>query len=257
MNRKALLATAFLALMLLSAAPPPATASGALNSVTNGPLVATISGNSLVANSSTHQYLVVASGGVSGNYSFTAYVTAGNSTGLSITPASGTSAIGRFYTNVTAGTHAEVVTLNVNITIGSGSLQSNTTKQFLIDVVNPVVITIPVENEGGSGVANANVSLFVNNELIQSKNVTLAAGQTTNVTFVWVAYHYPTGRVTATAVISSNGQLLFSNGASETSFPIYIPGSSENTIDGYIIIACFAAAVALFFVFFRKPKPRF
>ncbi len=220
---------------------------------------ATFSGSVLVANSSTHMYVLNVSGGPSsaGNYSYNAFLSARNITGLSITPTSGTNARGVFYLNLTAGPAAEVVTVTFNLTAGSGSSQTVATRQFLVTVVNPVAITVPVTNQGSSGVQNANVSLYIDNRYIQSKNVSLSAGQSTTLTFDWIAYNYPPGNNVATVKISSNGQLFFSNGEIQTSFTIYIPGGSEASIDNYLIIGCIVAAVVLFMIYFRKPKPRF
>lgn len=226
---------------------------------TGGPIVAALGGPQLIGNGTTHEYILNVSGGPAGegNYSYTGFVQAKNTTGLSISPTTGTSAGGRFVINITAGTAAEIVTVLFNITAGSGNQQISANKTFLLTVVKPVIITVPVTNQGSSGVQNANVSLYINNKYIQSQNVTLAAGQTRNVTFDWLAYNYPAGGNVATVKISSSGQLFFGNGQIETSFTLYIPGNSANVIDNYIIIGCIAAGVLLFMIYFRKPKPRF
>lgn len=250
---------AVLLLMVSMLFVPPAAAASAQSAASGGPIVATLTGDTLVANSTTHEYVLTAAGGPvnGGNYSFTAFVTEKNSSGLAVSPTTGTSAFGIFHINVTAGSAAGIVTLTVNITAGSGSQQIYSIKNFLITVVDPVVLHVQVTNDGSAGVQNANVSLYIDNQFIQSSNVTLAAGQTTTVTFYWVAYHYPAGKNLATVSVSSNGQLLFSNGETQTSFPVYIPGSAESTVDGYIIVGCVIAAAVLFMIYFRKPKPRF
>lgn len=255
-------AIAFVVLFLASAIIPAASAlpsPAASPLATSGaPISATFKGPDLIANSSTHMYVVTLSGGPGqGNYSYNAFVTAKNMTSLSISPSTGTNALGVFYLNFTSGPAAEVVTLTLNMTSGSGSSQATASRQFLITVVDPVVIRVPVTNEGSAGVQNANVSLYINSKYIASSNVSLSAGQTTNVTFYWVAYNYPAGNNIATVKISSSGQLFFSNGEIQTSFSVYIPGSSETAIDNYLIVGCIVAAIVLFLVYFRKPKPRF
>ncbi len=259
---KVVYALVFVALFLASALLPavngsPGPAASPLTTSV-APLSATLKGPELIANSSTHMYVVTLSGGSGqGNYSYNAFVNAKNMTSLSISPSTGTNALGVFYLNFTSGPAAEVVTLTLNTTSGSGSSQATASRQFLITVVDPVVIRVPVTNEGSAGVQNANVSLYINNKYIASNNVSLSAGQTSNVTFYWVAYSYPTGNNMATVKISSSGQLFFSNGEIQTSFSIYMPGSTQTAIDNYLIVACVGAAMVLFLIYFRKPKPRF
>ena len=251
------LAFAFLLLLLVPASG--ASASAAPSAQYGGPIVATFYGPSLIANSSTHEYIINATGGPlsGGNYSYTAFVSEKNSTGLSVSPSAGTSAAGVFYMNLTTGPAAGVVTLKVNITAGTGDQQVASIKQFLITVVNPIVITVPVTNQGTAGVQNANISLYINSRFISAQTVSLSAGQSTNVTFDWLEYHYPSGNNVATVTVVSNGTLLFANGQAQTSFNVYVPGNTANTIDSYIILGCVVAAVLLFMIYFRKPKPRF
>lgn len=257
-KRTAIAVILLLLLSMLAYVPSAAHASSASPSVSfGGPIEASLSGPTLISSSTTQQYVLTVTGGPAGNYSYTAYVSAKNTTGLSPTPTTGTSADGIFYINVTTGGTAEVVTLTTNITAGTGNAQIYSIKSFLITVVNPITITVPVTNEGSSGVQNANVSLYVNNKYIESRNLTLSAGQTSNVTFSWLSSNYPPGTNTATVIISSSGQLFFANGQVQTSFPIYIPGGASAAIDNYIILGCVAAAIALFMIYFRKPKPRF
>lgn len=252
-------AIAFAVLLLFLVPVPGASASARPSAQYGGPIVATISGPGLVANSTTHEYIINATGGPSngGNYSYTAFVSEKNSTGLSVSPSAGTSSGGVFYMNLTTGPAAGVVTLKVNITVGVGDQQIASVKQFLITVVNPVVITVPVTNQGTAGVQNANVSLYINNKFVSSQMVSLSAGQSKNVTFDWLEYHYPSGNNVATVTVVSNGTLLFANGQAQTSFNVYVPGGTANTIDSYIILGCIVAAVLLFMIYFRKPKPRF
>jgi hypothetical protein len=107
------------------------------------------------------------------------------------------------------------------------------------------------------GVKDANVSLYVNGHYVGSQIVNLSAGQSTDVTFKWVAYSYPAGKNTATVVINSSSGLVFANGQSVTSFTIYIPGKSGTYIDDYLIVASIFAAVILVLLLLRKPKPRY
>lgn len=224
-----------------------------------GPIVASLSGRTIVANGTTQGYVLNVTGGPvgQGNYSYTAFVYAKNTTGLSVTPTTGTDAQGVFYLNLTAGVQPEIVTLTINITAGAGSQQVYSVKSFLVNVVRPVTVTVPVTNEGPSGVQNANVSLYVDGSYVQSRNVTLSAGQTTNVTFTWLAYHYPAGSNIATVSINASGHVLFSNGETQTSFTIYIPGGTTTAIDNYLVVGCIVAGIVLFMIYFRKPKPRF
>ncbi|MEM3851471.1 MAG: CARDB domain-containing protein [Methanomassiliicoccales archaeon] len=246
-----ILVFALLTATLLSATPSTAA---------TPPVSATLSGPTLVASGSTHTYVLRVSGGPSltgkANYSFSAVLHAKNTTGLSITPTSGSSALGVFYINITAGGAAEIVTATFNITSGSGSSVVNASKSFLITVVHAIVITVPVINEGQVGVTYANLSLYINGRYIETETVNLSAGQKTSVTFQWVAYSYPTGTITATVVINSTGNLLFENGQVSTSFPIYIKGAPSNAVDDYLIAAIIVAAVVLVLFVFRRPKPR-
>lgn len=221
---------------------------------------AVLQGPTLIANSTTAHYKLIVGGGPAssggGNYSYTATVSARNTTGVSISPVSGSSALGVFYVNITAGGSAEVLTAKFNITSGTGSDRVNVTREFLITVVHPVVITVPVSNEGNVGVQGANITLYINGHYIGTKEVNLSAGATENVTFVWLAYSYPQGKSTATVIVNSTGSLVFSNGQTETSFTIYIPGNGNRLVEDYIIVGIIFAAALFVLLALRRAKPR-
>ncbi len=256
--RRTLLAIAVL--LLLSPFVSGAAIAAPAHQNTSAPLNVALAGPSLVANASTSHYYLNLSGGPTGvapfNYSYVATVHASNATGSSITPSSGKSPTGVFAVNITAISVSGVMTIVVNASYTAGSATVNSSRSFLIDVVHPVLITVPVVNSGSTGVHNVPVSMYIDGNFIQSETVSIPAHNETNVTFDWVAYKYSPGTHYVTLVIDSNGTLLFANGARQTTVSLYIPGNTFTVIDDMLISAIIFASVAFFMIYMRRPKPR-
>ncbi|MBX8631068.1 MAG: hypothetical protein KIY12_05375 [Thermoplasmata archaeon] len=260
MNRRAL--TSFIAALMLlpfflltgvQTASTPAYAS-------TPPLVVTLAGPDIVANGSTNTYYINITGGpttsASYNYSYTATIHSANVTGSSVSPSTGKSSSGSFPVNITSTTDAGIMTVAVNATFSSPGVTVNKSVSFLIKVVHPVVIRVPIYNSGPSGIRNVPVSLFVDGSFVATQVVSIPAHSSVNVTFDWVSYSYTPGAHTVTVVIDSNSTLLFSNGARQTSFTIYIPGNTFVEIDDLLITGIIIAAFFFVLIYFRKPKPR-
>ena len=226
----------------------------------SAPLNVYLAGPSLVANGSTSQYYLNLSGGPSGstsfNYSYSATVHASNITGSSVSPSSGKSPTGVFPINITATSGSGVMTIVVNASYAAGSVTVNKSQSFLITVVHPIVIIVPIVNNGNVGVHNVPVSMYVDGVFVQSQTVSIAAHNETNITFDWIAYSYSPGTHYITLVIDHNGTLLFSNGARRTTVTLYIPSSTFTMIDDLLISGIILASVAFFLIYMRRPKPR-
>jgi len=223
------------------------------------PINSQFQGPVLVANNSTHTYTLTITGGGGpagqNNYTYSASLEASNTSGMTVTPSTGSGNSGKFAMNITFG-NAEIVTVQFNITSRYAGLNYTHSMYFLIHVVKPVVIRVPVTNTGMAGVKDVNVSLFIDGRFIESVNVTLSPGQTEAITFLWLSYVYPAGEHTATVIVNSNQSLVLQNGKAEATFAITIPGNTNTLINDYLITGIFAAAFVFVLLYFRKPKPR-
>ena len=248
-------------LIVLSAfIAPMGRSPSAVASASYAPLDVYFSGPDIVANGSTNSYYLNITGGpavsAGSNYSYSASIQARNTTGSSIQPSTGKSPSGSFQVNITSMSPSGIMTVVINASFTSSGITVNKTESFLINVVHPVVITIPIYNEGSSGIRNAPVSLYVDGHFIQTQTVSVGAHQTVNVTFDWISYSYAPGSHTLTVVIDANNTLLFSNGARTTSITIYLPGNTFTEIDDVLISGIIVAAAFSVLIFFRRPKPR-
>jgi hypothetical protein len=256
--RKYLLAFAVAILLL------PALSGGAIavpaHQNSSAPVVVTLGGPSLVANASTSQYYLNLTGGPSGvssfNYSYSAVIHAANVSGSSITPSTGSSHTGVFPVNITSTSSIGVMTVVVNASFASAGVTVNKSQSFIIRVVHPITITVPVRNNGNEGIHNVPISMYVDGVFKQSTTVSIPAHNEINVTFEWIAYTYSPGTHVVTLVIDYNGTLLFSNGARQTTINLYIPGSTFTVLDNLLTAGIIFAAIVFFMIFMRRPKPR-
>jgi hypothetical protein len=239
---------------------PMARGSSEIPAASFPPLNVYFSGPGIVANGTTNSYYINITGGPSVstgyNYSYSASIQAKNTTGSSIQPSTGKSPSGSFLVNITSTSSSGVMTVVINASFTSSGITVNKTASFLINVVHPVVITIPIYNDGASGIRNTPVSLYVDGHFVQTQTVSVGAHQTVNVTFDWISYSYAPGPHTVTVVIDANNTLLFSNGARTTSITVYLPGNTFTEIDDVMISGIVVAAVFAVLIFFRRPKPR-
>ncbi len=251
---------AIAALLLLIPSFAGAAAASSANQYGYAPLNVSLDGPTLVANASTTLYYLNLSGGPSGyesyNYSYVATVHASNATGSGISPSSGKSATGVFPINITALSSSGVMTVVVNATYVAGSITVNKSQSFLITVVYPIRVVIPIINNGDVGARNIPVSMYVDGKFIKTYDVNVPAHSETNVTFDWIAYTYSPGTHYITLVIDSNGTLLFLNGAHQTTVSLYIPSDTYTLLDNIMISGIILASVAFLLIYMRRPKPR-
>jgi len=246
-----------LALTLISVVAPAMM----VQATTPAPLYASLSGPTLIATNEIHQYQVVAIGGPgesSGNYSFQ-FTVIGNSltSNALVTPDSGTSATGKFTTNLTASSSAEDITLSVKVTSNNATATSNITKSIVVKIVKPIVISAKVVNQGNATLTGVQVAFFVDDVQQYNTTITLSSKATQTVVYNWTSQTVSNGEHSVRVELDPNNQFVrFSSGGTIFTQTIWV-GPTDNSGSDAVLIGLFVLLlIATYFVYKRPAKRR-
>ncbi len=247
--RQLLLVIAFVGLL---AVPSLAAAS----SVSYPPLKASVSGPTLVAVSATEHYVVNATGGPSspsggsgfGNYSYNASIVGGNTSGSSVTPATGslkndTTTLTLVAPNNT-GTYTLTVEVKSQATTGNASY-TNATITFT--VVQPYVVSTTIDNPTPYKIRGAVVEVALDGAVVNDITLpTIGGNGSFSFTYNYSTTGLSSGYHTFTLTLKSTpGLLVFSNGQQQYTATFYVsPPAPDYTL--YIVTAVSLASVAIF-----------
>lgn len=195
-----------------------------------------------------------------GNYSYSASVIGANTTGSSISPASGpTQQSGTFRLNITMPEVApETIKIRVNATSTSQSgTASNTLQQdFEIKVVVPVLIQAVVVNSGPIAASNVTASFYADGVLLSTQTFNVSASGTQKLAYNWTFLSIKTGKhVVTVAVNDPNNIVEFTNGNNVITRDVWIGGQS-NPVGALLSGAVIVLAFLVFLMYIQKPMRR-
>jgi hypothetical protein len=192
------------------------------------------------------------------NYTYKAEIIAGNKTGSSVSPTSGSSATGRFNITVTMPGEAQTIKIRINAT--SKALDSDSSvdrvREFEVKVVQPIVITATVYNTGSVDAKNVTAEFFVDGILLGSKMFDVAAGSSARLVHNWTWANIASGEHVVTITIDDpNGIVEFSDGNNVFSQVVYV-GSQSNPIGAILTVGVLIMSVLLGLTIMAKPQRR-
>jgi len=219
-----------------------------------------ISGQTLVAINEKHQYQVTAVGGpgegVGGNYSFAFSVVGSSKTDALVTPDSGASATGRFTTNLSASSFAEVITLIVKVTSFNSTATSNVTKSIAIQVVKPIVISAKVVNQGNATLTGVPVTFFVDEVQLYNTTIDLDSKATKTVVYNWTSQAVSDGEHSVRMELDPNSQFVrFSSGGTIFTQTIWV-GATDTSGNDAVLIGLFVLLLFVTYMVYKRPAKR-
>lgn len=218
-----------------------------------GPLVATVQGPGGLAPSQAALYNLTISGGPGGpvNYSVTYYLTGANTTGakpVKDTPGTISGNRTRFQLNVTSPGVEEELTLVVTVsaTPPSGAAE-NTTTNYPITVLKPVVLSATFHNSGTTKAVNVTVRWYLDDALVGTSLIgQIAANGDATVTLNYVPLGLAAGEhtVKVTADLDHDGVINPSRGEVVTSTLFYNQVAPPST--GWLLLIGMAVFIPVF-----------
>jgi hypothetical protein len=242
--------------LLLFTVIAPAMAQGAGTT----PLFASLSGKALVAVSETHPYQVVAIGGpgegTGGNYSFQFDLVGSSKTDGKVLPDSGSSKTGRYTVNVTASSFAEDLTLKVKVNSYNATSSINVTKNLVIKVVKPIVITAKVVNQGNATLTGVPVTFYVDDVKLYNTTIALTSKTTKTVVYNWTSQTVSNGEHSVRVELDPNSQFVrFSSGGTIFTQTIWVGPSDYSSSDG-VLIGLFVLLLLVTYMVYKRPTKR-
>jgi hypothetical protein len=230
------------------------------------PVNIALDGPTRVGLAEKHTYKLIITGGPEGNnttYSWSGALSGENSAEATMVPATGGPLkVGTFFFNLTSPQNSGDLTIeieaNANNPAGGNTSES---KEFTIDVVNPITLEATVKNIGNATAVNVPVMFFLNDDpadplLIYNTTVTLAPNATQDLKYNWTSYHIGSGQHTILMEIDPNGTMVtFSNGNKTMEQDIYykMQGADQYNIYLWVLVI---ALVIIVFLLWRRPNPK-
>jgi hypothetical protein len=228
---------------------------------TYSPLFLKVEGPTLVSVSEMNQYTITGVGGPAesgGNYSFAAYVTGSQSdfTGF-VRPLAGVSARSTFLVNVTAPNLGQTMTLFINMTSTKGLDTERASTSIVITVVNPIVISARVVNQGSMGVSGVPVKFLADGKQLYNTTIDLAAGESRTLVYNWTAQGISSGEHLVTVELDPNGQFVrFASGGTLFTQTIFVGGNDFGNINLLMVMMFILLLVLAYFIYKRPTKKK-
>ncbi len=167
-----------------------------------------VSGPDVLAHNSQGHYDITLIDPQDRNWAYSVHIDARNITGaspLEIEPITGNLTAGNdtFSADITAMTNLGEMIMIVNVSSPTGTLWQ--TREFDINVIEPVVISTKILNSGEVNIKNASVEFYVDDVLISTDTLSyLGAGESTTLTSNWVSEDIDDGWHTSTIIVDVN-----------------------------------------------------
>lgn len=226
------------------------------------PLYATIEGKYCIATNEKSEYFIRVVGGpaevTGGNYSFTAKLIGPPVGQAKVVPTNGKSATGIFRVNVTAPPNPQNMILRVNVTSASpdGVSVETVTKEFVIEVLTPVIISATVRNEGNMTVKDIPFAIYADGSRIYETTISLDPKASKTIMYNWTDPNLQPGVHVITVVIDPGNELVnLETGGTSYTTTIYI-GKSDYTIANITLAAAFIISLIAIYIVYRRPKRR-
>ncbi|HXW67676.1 MAG TPA: hypothetical protein VEL82_07375 [Thermoplasmata archaeon] len=229
------------------------------------PVRGNVTGPSLISTQSNASYAVNGTGGPAfsangtliGNVTWWASTSETNTTGISLSPTTGTITNGiAGTTKLTVGSIAELVTILVMISSRNATLNQTLNVTLRVNVAQPFVLTLFLVAGSNAAVAPFNLTIDLDGAPVGTLAIPrLAAGANYTATFRYPTLGLASGDHTFTASLSDqHGLVTFAGGATSYSVTFYVAGPAPDDTVWYI-----AGAIAFFgalFIFATRVAAR-
>jgi hypothetical protein len=247
-----LLFAAFVAAPAARAGPAPAltaasTASNLTGSI-SGPKVIRTNGDGFYDFNATGGAAYASNGTLVGNLTFYATVVAGNTSGVTITPSSGTIANGTYRgAALQVNNVSQVLTLSVEITSVYQTTNDSINLTYAVSVVQPYVVAATIFDRASATVLSFVVTVSLDGAPVGSVTVpSLTSGTSYDLSFDYVTLGLASGWHTFSLTLAAaHGLVTFTNGSTFYAVSFYIPGATPDYTLWYV-----AGVVAFFGVLF-------
>jgi hypothetical protein len=223
------------------------------------PLHVVVSGPLRVAINEKHQYTIFVNGGhggdPGGNYSYFAEVVSPPSTDASVSPVNGVNATGNFVITVTMPSKAGEITLRVNVS-GFSSLGTDLlTRDILIEVVSPIVMSAKVINQGAIAVTSVPIVFYLDDVKVYNTTFDLAAGASKTIVFN-MTDPVSSGQHTVKIVLDPTNQFArFEGGGTVFTKSIVVNPPDYGSTDGLLILLLVLLIIVSYLIY-KRPKRR-
>jgi hypothetical protein len=223
-----------------------------------------VSGPSVVSLGSSNQYTITVAGGpagqTNGTYGCQVTMTGYASTNATlVNTGSSSSTTGVFVFNLTTPQFVGGLTINVQASSKSldGTLTTyNNSTQTNVQVINPIVFSVNIRNNGNMTVTNIPVYFYVDNTQIHVANVTIDPQSSKLVTYNWTTTSLGSGQHELKVQIDPNATfVLFDVGGTVMTTTFFFNQSGYGTTNALLYVAIAVLAIVAFIVY-RRPAPR-
>lgn len=198
-------------------------------------------------------------GDVGGNYTYKAEIVADNETGSSISPTTGSSQTGVFTFNATMPAEAPQkikIKVNATSTEWKGKDSKYKVREFELLVVDPIVITAKVQNDGPVDAYNITARFYADGSLLGTKVFNVSSHSSTDLVYNWTFYSIADGKHTVTVTIDDPNDIVeFSDGNNVYTRTIYI-GNQGNPVGAVLTIVLIIVSILVVLMWFQKPVKR-
>jgi len=224
----------------------------------------TVSGPTVLATHATGTYTINGTGGPAvapngtkvGNLTVYFSVTAGNMTGVAITPAQLPMEPGKpVQATLALGGTAEVVSIGVMISSVYQKQNESINLTYTVTAVTPYVVAATIV-AGGSTVLSFPVAVDLDGNAVGTVTVpTLTPGQSYNLSFKYATLGLSSGEHTfSLSIASEHGLVTFANGATVYSSTFFVPGPAPSYTLWYVAGA--VAFIGVLFIFMTRVAAR-
>lgn len=192
------------------------------------------------------------------NFTYKAEIIAGNTTGSSVSPSTGSAASGVFNLTITMPGEAQDIKVKINATsrTPNSSEYVSKVKEFEIKVVAPIVITATVYNTGHVDAENVTAKFYADGIVLGEQKFAVAAGQSKELVHNWTWANIADGKHVVTVIIDdADGIVEFSDGNNVYSMTIYV-GSQGNPVGGVLTVGVIIMSVLVTLMILAKPGKR-
>jgi len=224
----------------------------------SSPLYVSIDGDIVIGKGETKMYQVDVAGGPSegvGNYTYTASILGTTTSDAFVEPSTGSTG-GTFFVNVTAYGEIPRITLWLNVTSSYEGEVESKTQEYSIQVVDSIVITASVVNNGNVSVNRVPLTILADGKTIHTTTVSLDARELETIRYNWTDPTISQGEHVVKVVLDPDQEFItFIGGGTVYTSTIWVGENDWGTWNIILIVlAAFIAFVA--YNFYRRPSKR-
>jgi len=218
------------------------------------------SGDAVIATGSSadYKFTFTESAFTPGSLTYTAALKHGGDTVTSgVTPSSGSLTNGEATTfkvasQTDAGRYTLEIVVTETVTDGGDTLSYERTAEYDIRIMEPVKLTISLDNTGAADLYNGKVVFYLDGELIEGSEteVSVNAGESTDVTYSYLPDGLSHGKHTY-YIVATDGSVIDGIGADDK-VTFYYEDGDYNVVN-YLLVILIVVMLLLLVWVFRKP----